>query len=305
LSDFIAIDLGGTKLLGALVDEQGRVEHKIKRPVQGERGGEIADAIHELIQALLEKSDQAGGIGISVPGIAYRNGVVWAPNLAGWDDFPLKDHLQTLGIPAIPLEIESDRSCHLMGEVWKGAASGSEHAIFIAVGTGIGAGILADGHVLRGQNDISGAIGWMALNPEYAAGYKERGCFETHASGYGLAFQARQLGRPEWNTEDIFPALEKGDPAAQKLMNEAIRYWGMACANLVSIFNPGKIIFGGGVFGPAVRYIPIIYEEASRWAQPVSIRQVQFLPSQLGDEAGILGAAWFAYKKWKDGLEKR
>lgn len=305
MSSFIAIDLGGTKLLGALVNEQGIAKHKIRVSMVGERGGGIADKIYELIQTLSEKVVQVSGIGISVPGIAYRNGLVWAPNLEGWDDFPLKDHLLGRGILSIPIEIESDRSCHLMGEVWQGAAQGSEHAIFIAVGTGIGAGILADGHVLRGQKDISGAIGWMALNPEFTAGYKERGCFETHASGYGLAFQARQLGLTDWNTEDIFHALEEGDPAAQKLIQAAIQYWGMACANLVSIFNPEKIIFGGGVFGPATRYIDRIYEEALRWAQPVSIRQVQFLPSQLGDEAGILGAAWFAYKNWKDGLEQK
>lgn len=305
MSSFIAIDLGGTKLLGALVNEQGIAEHKIRVSMVGERGGGIADKIYQLIQTLSEKVEQVSGIGISVPGIAYRNGLVWAPNLEGWDDFPLKDHLLGRGILSIPIEIESDRSCHLMGEVWQGAAQGSEHAIFIAVGTGIGAGILADGHVLRGQKDISGAIGWMALNPEFTAGYKERGCFETHASGYGLAFQARQLGLTDWNTEDIFHALEEGDPVAQKLIQSAIQYWGMACANLVSIFNPEKIIFGGGVFGPAARYIDRIYEEALRWAQPVSIRQVQFLPSQLGDEAGILGAAWFAYKNWKDGLEKK
>lgn len=305
MSSFIAIDLGGTKLLGALVNEQGIAKHKIRVSMVGERGGGIADKIYELIQTLSEKVVQVSGIGISVPGIAYRNGLVWAPNLEGWDDFPLKDHLLGRGILSIPIEIESDRSCHLMGEVWQGAAQGSEHAIFIAVGTGIGAGILADGHVLRGQKDISGAIGWMALNPEFTAGYKERGCFEMHASGYGLAFQARQLGLTDWNTEDIFHALEEGDPAAQKLIQAAIQYWGMACANLVSIFNPEKIIFGGGVFGPATRYIDRIYEEALRWAQPVSIRQVQFLPSQLGDEAGILGAAWFAYKNWKDGLEQK
>lgn len=305
MSYFIAIDLGGTKLLGALVNEQGKAEHKIRVSMLGDRGAGIADKIFELIQSLSGKADQVNGIGISVPGIAYRNGVVWAPNLEGWDDYPLKDHLLSRGILSIPIEIESDRSCHLMGEVWQGAAIGSENVIFIAVGTGIGAGILADGHVLRGQKDISGAVGWMALNPEFGPGYKERGCFETHASGYGLTLQARQLGRKDWNTEDIFHALGEGDPAAQQLIRDAIQYWGMACANLVSIFNPEKIIFGGGVFGPAVRFIDRIYEEALRWAQPVSIRQVRFLPSQLGDEAGILGAAWFVYKNWKDGLEKK
>lgn len=312
MNSYIGIDLGGTKLSGAIVNEQGVVDYKTKFSVQGNEGSEVADKIYELIQILIDKTFQdhhsiVNGIGISVPGIAYRSGEVWAPNIEGWDNYPLKtDLISRLGSNT-PVEIESDRSCHLMGEIWQGAAQGCNNAIFLAIGTGIGAGILVDGHILRGQSDIAGAIGWMALNPGFLPIYKQRGGFESHASGFGLAYQADELNKKKminsksqlkpYTTQEVFTGWASRDPIAVKVLDEAVQYWGMACANLVSIFNPEKIIFGGGVFGPARHFIDNIYEEAKKWAQPISIRQVQFLNSQLGDEAGLIGAAYFAEKK--------
>lgn len=318
MHSFIGIDLGGTKLAGAIVDDQGRLDYKTKLSVQGDEGVQVAEKIYELIQLLIDKSFTAhhsivGGIGISIPGIAYRSGEVWAPNIEGWDKFPLKSYLTDRLGTNTPIEIESDRSCHLMGEIWQGAAKGCSNAIFLTIGTGIGAGILVDGRILRGQDDIGGAIGWMALNQDYKPIYKERGCFESHASGFGLAYQANEKQKlnpgslkskpASYTTKEVFTAWASRDPLAMEVLDEAIQYWGMACANLVSIFNPEKIIFGGGVFGPGRHFIDNIYEEAKKWAQPISIQQVQFLNSQLGDEAGLIGAAYFADKTRKPGDE--
>ena len=94
--------------------------------------------------------------------------------------------------------------------------------------------------------------------------------------------------------EDVFEALEDRDPVAVKVINEAIQCWGMAAANLVSLFNPEKIIFGGGVFGPAIKLIGQIYNEAMLWAQPISMKQVSFEASQLGGDAGLIGAGYLA-----------
>lgn len=318
MHNFIGIDLGGTKLAGAIVDDQGQLDYKTKLSVTGEEGAEVADKIYELIQVLIDKSftdehSTIGGIGISVPGIAYRSGEVWAPNIEGWDHFPLKSYLTDRLGSNTPIEIESDRSCHLMGEIWQGSARGNKNVIFLAIGTGIGAGILVEGQILRGQNDIAGAIGWMALNTEFADIYKQRGCFESHASGFGLGFQADEKyklkavnskAKPtHTSAQDVFAAWASGDQTAIEVIQSAIQYWGMACANLVSIFNPEKIIFGGGVFGPGRHFIDNIYEEAKKWAQPISIQQVQFLNSQLGEEAGLIGAAYFADKNRKTSHE--
>ena len=100
-----------------------------------------------------------------MPGIVYHDsGKVWAPNIPGWDHFPLREQLEAR--TPLPLLLESDRSAYVLGEVWCGAAKGSQNAVFLAVGTGIGAGIFIDGHLCHGCEDIAGAVGWFALTPE-------------------------------------------------------------------------------------------------------------------------------------------
>src|SRR5690606_9992924 len=103
-------------------------------------------------------------IGISVPGIVRsEKNTVWAPNIPGWEDYPLYDEVESFS-ENIPIKIENDRGCYILGEVWKGNAKGTKHSIYLAIGTGIGAGILIDGDVLQGFNGIAGSIGWMGLS---------------------------------------------------------------------------------------------------------------------------------------------
>jgi glucokinase len=191
-----------------------------------------------------------------------------------------------------------------------GNAKGCKDVVFLAVGTGIGAGILINGEVLRGNNDIAGAIGWMALNKPFEDKYIECGCFEYHASGEGIARTARDFLRRDRSysgilrskdpgiifAHDIFNAYEAGDYLAMKVIEQCIGFWGMAAANIVSLFNPEKIIFGGGIFGPAANLIPAIRKEAARWAQPISINMVNFDVSGLGGDAGVYGSGYLALK---------
>ena len=150
-------------------------------------------------------------MGVSVPGIAHaEEGTVWAPNIPGWDCYPLREVLQASLAPGTPVAIDSDRACSILGEAATGAARGCDHVIFLAVGTGIGAGILIDGRILRGANDIAGAIGWMALDRPYLTEYDECGCFETLASGAGIEKMARRC--LAWNPDHAGP-LGRIDPA--------------------------------------------------------------------------------------------
>jgi glucokinase len=191
--------------------------------------------------------------------------------------------------------IDSDRAAYISGETWRGAAQGARDAIYLAVGTGIGAGILVDGTLLRGCGDVGGAIGWLGLQRPYDPRWTPFGCFEYQASGPGLVRVARDLGATQHSTTaDIFAAAERGDPVAVRVIDNAIELWGMAAANLVSLFNPETIVFGGGVFGPAARFLGRIRVEAKRWAQPIAIEQVKFVGSTLGADAGLYGAARLA-----------
>ncbi|HBE43524.1 MAG TPA: ROK family protein, partial [Bacteroidales bacterium] len=313
----LGIDLGGTKLATAVFSGEGELIKKSSSVLGKRKGPEVGRLISGKISEILDASGSEGynivSIGISVPGISHTaTGKVWAPNIPGWEDYPLLSEAGSVS-GNIPVIIESDRTCYIMGEVWQGNARGCRDAIFLSVGTGIGAGILVNGEILRGSHDIAGSIGWMALDRPFKEKYISCGCFEYYASGKGIARIAREMlsesndytgyfkNKPaeEINSHDVFNAFEKGDPLAVKVIRQGVEFWGMAVANLISLFNPEKIIFGGGVFGPAVSLIPEIMKEASKWSQPVSINQVSIVESALGGDAGVTGAGYMALRNYQ------
>ncbi|MBQ6299951.1 MAG: ROK family protein [Bacteroidales bacterium] len=297
----IGIDLGGTKISAALLTRSGETICNTYRLLEGATGSEVGRLIAEAIRDLRSQNNQlpVEAVGVCVPGIVYsKKGTVWAPNIPGWDDYPLLRELEAaVGDPTVRIALESDRTCYILGEVWKGAARGCTDAIYLAVGTGIGAGILLDGRVIHGASDIVGATGWMALETPWKDEYKPVGCFEYYASGNGIGTQAKlRYGDPSKTSYDVFAGYGS-DPVATEILDHAIQLWGMGTANLVSLFNPQKVIFGGGVFGPAVRFIDRIYEEACRWGQPISMRDVRFCASEVGGDAALLGAAYLAVRE--------
>lgn len=312
----IGLDLGGTKLSGALFDGTGTILAR-RLTALGRRSGQdvgalVAGMAAELLGVAEKEGAVVSGIGVAVPGIAYHaTGNVWAPNIPGWEDYPLKTELAvSLGSGGCPVRVDSDRACSIFGERWRGAARGCDHAIFVAVGTGIGLGVLVNGSILRGAHDIAGATGWMALERPFREEYASCGCFECSASGEGLARVARRLLRetPGYDGEfrrlpeegigarEVFSAYDRDDPIARRTIDQAIVYWGMATANYVSLFDPDRIIFGGGVFGPAVRFLPAIRAEAEKWAQPISMRKVELVPAELGGDAVLVGAGFLALR---------
>jgi glucokinase len=295
----LALDLGGTKCAGAIV-ESGLIIEKQVMPIAGAAGDAVFDIICSLISDLAGQTGKQSisGIGISVPGISNDDGTVWAPNIGGWDKFPLKQKLhQETGWP---VSITSDRIAAILGETWMGNATGLNDAIYVAVGTGIGAGIIAGGRILDGAHNIAGAIGWLAIDDEYKEGYETFGCFEYNASGDGLSRTAYDYLKKGVSTSipnqrpssaDIIEYYDRSDPLSVHVIDHAIKYWGRAVANLISIFNPEAIILGGGLFGPAVRFIPEISKEAEKWAQPIAFKKCKLLASKLGNDALLYGAA--------------
>jgi len=316
----IGIDLGGTKVAAAIISEDGQIVHKNTALIGNKQGAEVGRLIAKQIEKLhtlgREEEVAIAGVGVSVPGIYYaRKGNVWAPNIPGWEEYPLKSELSALlDSNGIHVTIDSDRACYILGETWVGSARGCKDAIFLAVGTGIGAGIMVNGRILRGHNDIAGAIGWLALNRPFENEYVDCGCFEYHASGEGIAKVARSyLKDPiykssvlqdvtpeELTAYHVFAAYKSADPLAIQVLDDCVAFWGMAAANLVSLFNPEKIIFGGGVFGPAIQFLDRITEEARCWAQPISIQQVTIEASILGGDAGLLGAGSLALRSLRN-----
>lgn len=195
----LAIDLGGTKLATAVFSEDGVILSEERVALEKREGAAVGALLTTQVQKFLDtqktKGAEISSIGISVPGISYQvNGTTWAPNIPGWEAYPLREEIQHIA-GSVPVTIDSDRACYILGESWKGAALGCKDAIFLAVGTGIGAGILVNGTILRGAHDIAGAIGWMALERPFHNNFKTCGCFESYASGEGIARLAKAVLR--------------------------------------------------------------------------------------------------------------
>jgi glucokinase len=308
----LGVDLGGTKLAIALFSEAGTLLSRDIVALDHRSGEQVGKLITDSVQHYLASSERpVRAIGVSVPGISHaKTGTVWAPNIPGWENYPLLAEIKNYASD-IPVSIDSDRACCMLGELWQGNARGCKDAIYLAVGTGIGAGILIDGKILRGSHDIAGAVGWMALDKPFQNKYIACGCFEYYASGDGIAKLTREVLAQEkkykgplknyevdrLTAHHVFQAFDQNDAVAEKVFAECIQYWGMAVANLISIFNPEKIIFGGGVFGPALKFLKPIQEEARKWAQPISISQVTFEGSGLHGDAAIYGAGFLALNK--------
>ena len=303
---YAGIDLGGTKLAAAAFSDEGEILFRESVQLGGREGRDVGSLIVAAMTKLRNEHGCAA-TGVCIPGL-YRSakGTVWAPNIPGWDDYPLLAELMEASPESHRVAIDSDRAAYIMGETWKGAARGVRDAVFIAVGTGIGAGILAGGHIISGHGDVAGAIGWLALDRPFASRFIQHGCFEDQASGPGLVRVARDfmaedphydgvlLRADDITAADIFAAHGAGDAVAIRVMDNAIQLWGMAAANLVSLLNPQMIVFGGGIFGPAAQFLDRIRAEARRWAQPIAIEQVEFAASSLGSDAGLYGAARLA-----------
>jgi glucokinase len=288
----VAIDLGGTKLTTAIVDATGKILYRNKVAV--ERGDvrvcveQLTNSVRHAISTVNVDQKQIRAIGVIVPGI-YSGGTgnVWAPNLWGHEQVPLGTELERS--LTLPIVLDSDRAGYVLGEQWLGVARGLDDVVFLAIGTGIGAGIIAGGRLLRGSGDIAGAVGWFALNAQQQETYKEVGCWEAESAGPGLA---RRIGAA--SAEEVVAVARRGHAVARNAIEESARYLGMGVANIVSILNPQMIVLGGGLMQAADLFLDTVKQVMAEWAQPIAAKQVRIEITSLGEDAGLLGAARLA-----------
>ncbi|MGB2636300.1 MAG: ROK family protein [Candidatus Acidiferrum sp.] len=286
----VAVDLGGTKLAAALVDGKGRVSNEMTLAVDTRSSlapvNQIVEVAHELIRAKGGKKN-ISGIGVAVPGLVRREGTVWAPNLKGWRRMPLAQRLKrALGLPVI---VESDRNAAVLGEAWCGAARGKSDAIVLMLGTGIGAGILSGGNLVRGAHELSGCAGWMVVTETKGREAQNIGQLESLAAGPAIA---RAAGAR--SAEDVAESARRGDRASIDIFLEAGRMLGYAVANLVSLFDPEIVVIGGGLAKASDLFLAALRKAVKVQAQPIAASRVRIVTSTLGSHANLLGVARWA-----------
>jgi glucokinase len=247
-----------------------------------------------------------------IPGVVFHNsGTVWAPNIAGWDHFPLAARLgeQT----TLPLVLDSDRAAYVLGEQWCGVARGVRNVVFVAFGTGIGAGILVDGRLVRGSGDVAGAVGWFALDPHFRPEFGERGCFECEASGSAvgrLAQRALEQGRRSAIGDRH---RQRREVTAEAVFRAAWRTRWPGRSSTTSPRHghghrqhrqhpqPGDRGPRWRLFQSDLRLLEPVRQRVARWAQPLAAAAVRIEPSGLGEDAGLYGAAklaWDSVRVW-------
>jgi glucokinase len=308
----IGIDIGGTKILVGLVNEAGRVTTRKKVKTESDRGyPAVRDKVNRVVRDLLSearaKPKSIKRIGIACAGQIDQKTerIIFSPNLH-WTDVPLKHDVET--VTGIKTFIENDVNAATYGEWRFGFHGAGSNVVGIFIGTGIGGGLILNGTLFRGSNDVGGELGHTTLNPYgYPCRCGNTGCFEAYCGGSYLVDRVRQhldqgyrgklwdiiKGQVEGlNAGHIEEASMLGDELCRRAWGEVIEYLGAALQSVVNLLNPDLIIFGGGVVAGTKRLIDEARLVMERRAMPASVAGLRIERARLGEEAMILGAAF-------------
>jgi len=306
-SQVVAVDLGGTKIAAALVSRKGKISRRMVVNVDTSSPSAPVHQIVNLVRSLVGKRKPSGyikAVGIAVPGLVRPDGTVWAPNLPGWRNMPLARRVKNA--LRLSVVVESDRNAAVLGETWRGAAKGKTDAIVLMLGTGIGAGILSGGRLIRGAHELSGCAGWMVVADAYGPEAQSVGQLESLAAGPAIArLAAKEMSPPTSAQASVAPAkpptayevaeaARRGDPIATKVYCDAGRILGHAAANLVSLFDPEIVVIGGGLAQASDLFLDALRKSMKERAQPISGKLVRVAKSRLGGDANLLGVAYLA-----------
>ena len=307
----IGIDIGGTKVLGGVVDSTGRILERQRRLTPGHSVSEVEDSIVEMVMALAAGHDIAA-VGIGAAGFvdASRSSVLFSPHLA-WRDTPLREAL--MGRIRRPIVVDNDANAAAIAECYFGAGRGHRLVLCITLGTGIGGALVIDNRVFRGANGMAGEFGHMQVVPDgHRCSCGNRGCWEQYASGNALVREARELvvrnspvayrltdivgGRADELTGPLITqAARDGDPLSIELLDDIGRWLGTGLASMTAAFDPGCIVVGGGVSEAGEL---LLAPTRNAFAQTLTgrgyRREPPILAAELGSDAGFVGAAQMA-----------
>jgi glucokinase len=309
MSYTVGVDVGGTKVLGGVVDDQGNVVKTSRRDTPHEGGAALTATIADVARELAAEYEVAR-VGVSAAGFVSsdRKTMLATPNIAGWNGVQLEEQLASqIGLPVV---LENDGNAAAWGEKRFGAGRGKANMLLLTIGTGIGGGIIVNDQLLRGAFGIAAEVGHLRVLPEgHLCGCGARGCFEQYASGNALLRHAREaiaaspdlarglLSRGDGTLEGltgraITEAAREGDQVALAAFNTTAQWLGAGIASLSVLLDPECVVIGGGVIDAGEillaptrlameRYMPF----AGKHPYP------DIIAATLGNEAGLVGAA--------------
>ncbi len=316
----LGIDIGGTKCAAVIgkgelpQDTQGFILDKITFPTDVKRGWqEVVNQLLATAKELLVKNnvkyDELIGIGISCGGpLDSKKGLIQCPpNLPDWDNVPIVQMFEnTFGVKTY---LQNDANACAVAE-WKfGAAKGYDNAVFLTFGTGMGAGLILDGKLYSGTNDMAGEVGHIRIAEDGPVGYGKRGSFEGFCSGGGIARLATEMAKTttlssplldnpeEMTAKSLAVAARNGDAFAQEVYKTCAEKLGLGLSILIDILNPQAIVIGSIYERSHDLFDPIIQRVIQNEALSLSAQNCKILPAQLGDSIGDFAALGLAFTK--------
>ena len=317
----LGVDIGGTKLAVGIADELGALVFSERIPSNPTEAAEpTLGRLVDLCRRAIAESGVpvvAAGVGCVGP-LDQKTGYVIRPvNLPGWKDVALVDTLRNaLGIPVY---LDNDANAAALGEHRFGAGRGVRNMVYLTISTGIGGGIIIDNHLYQGENGNAGELGHMSVN--YAGrpcGCGNLGCIEAYASGTAIAARTREAvaaapsaaeapillslsgGIDKINSQHVIEAARRGDPIALKIWDETIVALGSCMVSVINIFNPSRIVLGGGVTHAGDLLFNPLRRQTKKHAIPMLHDICDIVPAKLGDQVGVLGAVAVAWDRFSE-----
>jgi len=301
-----AVDLGGTHLRVALVDDTGRILEQTKQKTpKGDSAESVVAALVDAAQQWESHKQAVIAASIMVPGAVDSDNavVLQSPNLPSLVNYALKSELEKrLGWPVF---LENDANAAAVGEMWLGAARGCRDVVSVTLGTGVGGGVILDGKLWRGSHGSAGEIGHTAVDPFSGLKCKcgNTGCLEMFASATAIVrmtqenlslYPQSRLTNDGLTAEKVYEAARSGDELALAIFKRVGTYLGIGLANLINLLDPQVIVIAGGVVNGWDLFAEEMYRQVEERAFRTIAQQVKIARAECGDNAGLLGAARLA-----------
>ncbi|MBM3114445.1 ROK family protein [Jeongeupia naejangsanensis] len=288
----LSFDIGGTQIKYGIVSDSGEVLLAHTVPTQAQEGAAaLLDRLVALAQPVVAQNE-VSGIAISTLGLVdAESGRILGAAEAVPDYVGLSPKLALEAAFGLPVTIENDVNCVALAEGWQGSAKGVKHYIALAIGTGIGGGIVIDGKLYQGARSAAGEWGYMRIADR---------CWENHASMRGLVTEAiRVSGRSDWDGRSVFAARDAGDEHMSKVVDEWLDLLATGIVNLIYVLNPQRVIVGGGISGRGERFLSELHAAISVRIEPGFREMSEVVLASAGNHAGMIGAArnWFLNKR--------